>query len=318
MKRKQEKILVSGGAGFIGSHLVEQLVAQGAEVIVIDNLTSGREKNLNSVREKIRFYRCDIRHYQKLKEILRAEKPSLIFHLAAHASVPDSARLPRYDFSTNALGSFNLLSLSRFLPLKKFIYASSVASYGEPQTVPIKETHPLEPISIYGATKLSAERLGLSFYHTYGLPFVALRLFNIYGPRQPRYVMRDFFCKIRQNPDQLTVLGEGEQIRDFCYVADCVRAFLAAAEKKESLGEVFNIGSGQGTKIKDLARLIIEIEGKEGKTELCFTGSSWPGDAQRLVADINKARRLLGFQPRVSLRQGLISLRQWLVEEKII
>jgi len=309
MKLRGKRVLVTGAAGFIGSHLVDRLVEEGAEVVAIDNLKDGNLSNLAESMDKIEFHKVDIRNFESLKEVMNGVE--IVFHLAANANVPYSVENPKYDFETNALGTFNVLKLSLDLYIKKVIYASSAAVYGEPEYTPIDEKHPLNPISPYGASKLAGEKLGFAYYHTYGLPFVSMRIFNTYGPRQPRYVMFDFLKKLRTNPNKLEVLGTGEQVRDYCYVTDVTNAFILAAENENAVGEAFNVAGGNPITIKELAELIVKILGLNRNTKIYYTGKSWKGDIVKLVADISKAKNKLGFRPEVSLEEGIIRLKDW-------
>lgn len=309
MRLKGKRVLVTGAAGFIGSHLVDGLVEEGAEIVAIDNLKDGDLSNLAQSMDKIEFHRVDIRDFEALKDVM--DGVEIVFHLAANANVPYSVEDPKYDFESNALGTFNVLKLSLDLGVEKVVYASSAAVYGEPVYVPIDEKHPLNPISPYGASKLAGERLGFAYYHTYGLKFTALRIFNTYGERQRRYVMFDFLRKLAENPKRLEVLGTGEQIRDFCYVKDCVEAFILAAEKNVAVGDVFNIAGGNPTSIRDLAYLMVKMLGLDGQAEIVFTGKSWKGDIVKLYADISKIRSKLGFEPKVGLKEGILRLKRW-------
>jgi len=312
MKLRGRRVLVTGAAGFIGSHLVDRLVEEGAEVVAIDNLKDGNLSNLAESMDKIEFHKVDIRNFESLKEVMNGVE--IVFHLAANANVPYSVENPKYDFETNALGTFNVLKLSLDLDVEKVVYASSAAVYGEPVYVPIDEKHPLNPISPYGASKLAGERLGFAYFKTYGLPFVSLRIFNTYGPRQRRYVMYDFLRKLKENPNRLEVLGTGEQIRDFCYVKDCVEAFVLACKSGNAAGEAFNIAGGNPISIKDLAFLMVKILGLDRRTEVMFTGESWNGDIVKLYADITKIKDKLGFEPKVGLEKGIVRLKRWFDE----
>jgi len=315
MRLKGKKVLVTGGAGFIASHLVDLLVEKGADVTVIDNLKDGKIENLEKSKDKIYFKKVDVRDYWEVNKIIRERKIKIIFHFAANANVPYSVEDPKYDFETNALGTFNLLKSCVDNTIEKIIYASSAAIYGEPKYIPIDEEHPLNPISPYGASKLAGEKLGFAYYHTYGIPFVSMRIFNTYGPRQPRYVMYDFLKKLKNNPNKLEVLGTGEQIRDYCYVTDVANAFLLAAERENAVGGAFNIAGGNPISIKKLAEEMARILGLEGTTEIYYTGKSWKGDIIKLVADISKIRNKLEFQPKVKLEEGIIKLKNWFIQE---
>lgn len=296
MEIKGKKVLVTGGAGFIGSHIVDKLVKIASRVIVLDNLQAGKEENLKQIRDKIEFVEGDTRDKGLVDKVVK--RADIIFHIAANASVPNSVENPRYDFETNTLGTFNLLEASIISQVEKFIYASSAAVYGNPVYTPIDEKHPLNPISPYGASKLAAERMGFAFNETYGLQFTAIRIFNTYGPRQPRYVIYDFIKKLRQNPKRLEVLGDGNQVRDYCSISDMVDAFILVAERGEG---VYNAAGGQPITIRELAELIVSKVSPDA--QIVYGGRTWRGDIKTLVADISRLRGL-GFKPKVSLREG--------------
>jgi UDP-glucose 4-epimerase len=303
------KVLVTGGAGFIGSHLVDKLVAEGSEVVVLDSLHSGKKSNLNESIDDITFIKGDIRNHSLIKKLVR--ESNVVFHLAANASVPYSVKNPMYDFEVNVIGTFNLLKASINSKLERFVYASSAAVYGEPEYTPIDEKHPLRPISPYGSTKLSGEILGFSFKKTYEIPFVAARIFNVYGPRQPRYVMFDFYRKLRENPNELKVLGDGEQVRDFCYVSDAVKALLLIAERGDG---VYNVAGGNPIPIKKLARIMVSQLAPGA--EIIYGGRRWPGDINNLTADISKLE-MIGFRPDVELGKGINLLIKWFDENLV-
>jgi UDP-glucose 4-epimerase len=311
MNLKRKNVLVTGGAGFIASHLVDLLVEKDAEVTVIDNLKDGKIENLKKSKDKICFKKLDVRDFDGLQQVIKEEEIEIIFHLAANANVPYSVENPKYDFETNTIGTFNVLKSCMDNNVKKIIYASSAAVYGEPVYVPIDEKHPLDPISPYGASKLGSEKLGFAYYNTYGIPFVSLRIFNTYGPRQPRYVMFDLFKKLKKSPNKLEVLGTGKQIRDYCYVSDTVNAFILAAENENAVGKAFNIAGENPISIKELAELMVRILGLEGNTEIYYTGKSWKGDIVKLIADISKIKNKLGFEPKIKLEEGVLELKVW-------
>lgn len=296
MEIKGKKVLVTGGAGFIGSHIVDKLVKIASRVIVLDNLQAGKEENLKQIRGKIEFVEGDTRDKGLVDKVVK--KVDVIFHIAANASVPNSVENPRYDFETNTLGTFNLLEASIGSQVEKFIYASTAAVYGNPVYTPIDEKHPLNPISPYGASKLAAERMGFAFNETYGLQFTAIRIFNTYGPRQPRYVIYDFIKKLRQNPKRLEVLGDGNQVRDYCFISDMVDAFILVAERGEG---VYNAAGGQPITIRELAELIVSKVSPNAR--IVYGGRTWRGDIKTLIADISRLREL-GFKPKVSLKEG--------------
>lgn len=295
------KALVTGGAGFVPSHIVDALVERGAEVTVLDNMQAGREENLAAVRDSIRFLKGDVRNPDTVRKVIAGQE--FVFHLAANASVPLSVRDPRYDFETNALGTFNVLDAAREAQVRRVVYASSAAVYGEPQYVPVDETHPLRPSSFYGESKLAGEKLGMMFHRMYGLGFSCIRIFNTYGPRQPRYVIADLIRKLRKNPDSLRVLGTGEQVRDYCYCTDTAGAFVAAAEREEMNGGAYNISGGNPVSIRALVAILLEVMDLP-RCEVSYTGESWQGDISHLEADITRIRNA-GFAPTIPLKEGL-------------
>lgn len=300
---KYYSALVTGGAGFIGSHLVDRLVEDDLDVTVIDNLQAGKLENLDNVKDRITFIEGDIRNIELLKKAI--DDVDIVFHIGANASVSYSIENPRYDFETNALGTFNILNASINSDVKKVVYASSAAVYGEPEYTPIDEKHPLHPISPYGASKLAGETIGMAFKEIYGLNFASIRIFNTYGPRQPRYVMYDFIMKLRKNSKKLEVLGTGEQIRDYCYVSDMVDAFMLVAEKGNG---IYNAAGGVPTSIKELAELMVSEISPGAKIQ--YGGKTWKGDINILIADITKLKNL-GFAPKVDLRTGIKKMIVW-------
>lgn len=298
-------VLVTGGAGFIGAHLVHKLVQLGCNVAVFDNFSTGRWDNLSDVKDTVNVIKGDVRNYESVKAVIKDQ--DVVFHLAASASVPQSIENPLHDFTCNALGTVNLLNAVRRVdPDVKVIFGSSAAVYGE-SSGPIPEDNPLNPCSMYGLSKLVDEFYCKMFHKIYYIPITILRYFNVYGPLQRRYVMYDILMKLRENPKELKVLGSGEQIRDFIYISDCVDATVSLATKEKAVGEVFNIGTGKGVKIRELVDLIINLLNLEENIEISYTGKPWIGDLQTLVAD-NRKLRDFGWQPRVDLRSGLTCL----------
>jgi len=313
MQLKNKKVLVTGGAGFIGSHLVDRLVKINALVTVVDNLSAGNLKNLELSKNNIDFQKVDICNFKAISKLIRSQ--DIVFHLAANADVPLSIKKPHYDFKNNVLGGYNVLKSCMNSNVQKVLFASSAAVYGEPEYVPIDEKHKTNPISPYGAAKLSIERLGITYYKCFSLPFTAIRIFNNYGARQPRYVMYDLIKKLYKNNNYLEVLGTGEQVRDYCYVEDGARCFILAAENEKSSGEVYNLAGGNPVKIKDLVELIIKTLGLENVT-VKYTGQSWKGDIVKLIADTKKTKNDLGFKPEMSLNKGIKKLTNWLRKQK--
>jgi len=311
---KNKKVIVTGGAGFIGSWLTEALVQLGCNVLVVDDLSSGKLENLRNVTRNIQIIKADISQQEALENI--NAKVDIIFHLAALACVPESVQNPKRTFESNVIGTFNLLQWMRKLSKEaRLIFASSAAVYGEPRYVPIDEEHPLSPTSPYGASKISGEAHCKIFNEVYGVKTSILRLFNTYGPRQPRYVVYDFLHKLLINREnKLVVLGNGKQIRDLTFVTDTVEGILSAATSEDAVGEIINIGSGNSITIEDLARKILQML-KLQNLPIEFTHKSWEGDVSRIVADISKAQKLLGFKPKTSIDKGIREEINWFKEE---
>lgn len=308
MNLQGASVLVTGGAGFIGSHVTEQLVGRGARVTVLDDMSAGRLKNLAAVLPDIEMVTGSVADAPLVSRLVSAK--TVVFNFAANADVPRSVSDPQLDFTSNAIGTFNLLTACRQHGVERVLQASTAAVYGEPLLTPMSEEHQLRPISPYGASKLAAESLGLAYHHTYDLPFTAVRIFNTYGPRQPRYVIHDLFRKLERDSRRLEVLGTGEQVRDYCYVDDTARAFCDLCERDDAVGRVYNIAGGTPLSIRELVALILECLGLHDTT-VHYTGVSWPGDITRLVADITRIRAT-GFAPTVDMPTGLARFRDWL------
>lgn len=298
------KVLVTGGAGFIGSHLADRMISQGAQVTVLDNLSFGR---LENVPLGATFLQMDLLDYPALHPVVRDQ--DVIFHLAACATTKESAMGwadPVFDYQVNAIGTLNMLrAVAEAGNTVRVIYASSAAVYGHTGPIPTNENHPTDPVSPYGISKLAGEKYCLAYYREYGIPVAILRIFNCYGPRQPRYVMHDLIMKLRHDSSLLRVIGTGRQVRDFCYVDDVVDAFLLVADHP---GEVFNAGSGIPTTISSLAE---HIKARVAPMARSVTeGKSWRGDIESLLADATKLRAL-GFSPKVDLDAGIEKLLAW-------
>ena len=308
MKLSGERVLVTGGAGFIASHLVEVLVHNGAKVVVLDDLSAGKMENLNEVRDDIAFQKGSIEDPELVDRTTRGCR--YVFNFAANADVPRSVAHPDRDFRVNAVGAFNVFQACRKHEVARVLQASTAAVYGEPVYTPMDEGHPLAPISPYGASKLGAEAMGRAWHHSYGFPFTAVRIFNTYGPRQPRYVIHDLFRKIMADKDRLEVLGTGEQVRDYCFVSDAAEAFADLAVAPGLEGKALNLAGGHPIAIKDLVGMILSTLGLTS-TDVTYTGKSWPGDITRLVADISRIKEA-GFAPTVDLAEGLRRFADWI------
>ena len=307
------RVIVTGGAGFIGSHLVDVLASYGANVTVIDNLQSGNWSNLSHVKG-VTCITADVNARDQMDAVIKDANPEYVFHFAANASVPGSVENPDYDFDANAGGTYNVFRACRGLEsIRKVVLASSAAVYGEPAELPIRETTALRPISPYGFSKLSSEHVMNCHHSVYGVPGVAARIFNAYGPRMARFVILDFLRKLGNNPDVLTVLGSGQQVREFTYVRDAVSAFLHLAVYGES-GHAYNVSGGTPMSILDLAGRIIAVRGLSHTCKIETTGASWIGDAQRWTTDTSKLQHL-GFSAEWDIDRGLAETIGWFDSE---
>lgn len=293
------RVLVTGGAGFIGSHVVDALIEAGHEVVVVDDLSKGRRRNVNP---KARFYRIDIRK-EELASIFAHERPEYVSHHAAHVDLRRSFEDPLHDASANILGSINLLECCRKYGVSKIIYASSVAIYGEPEHLPCSENHPVQPSSPYGASKYAVEHYLHLYRENFGLDHTILRYPNVYGPRQDPVgeagVVAVFSLQMLLG-EEVTINGSGDQERDFVYVEDCAKANLLAMEKGS--GEVYNLGTGKGISINHLFE---EMKRLTGYPLDAVHGRPRPGDVFRICLDANKAKRELKWSPTVWLQEGL-------------
>lgn len=293
------KAVVTGGAGFIGSHLVEELLAEQFEVHIIDNLISGKQKHVNP---QAIFHLADISSEQ-IKPLIVDIRPDVVFHLAAQADVQRSIQNPGYDATVNLVGTIHLLEACRDAAVSKFIFASTSAVYGNLQKEQIVETDPTSPISYYGISKYSAELYIRVFHQLYGLSYTILRYGNVYGPRQTAKgeggVVAVFMERI-QKGTPLTIHGDGEQTRDFVYVKDVVRANLAAMKRDEP--EIIHVSTANRISINDLARLLTEFHG----TALPIVHSAArEGDIKHSCLDNQKGLVCLGWQASYDIRSGL-------------
>jgi len=299
------EVVVTGGAGFIGSHLCRTLVENGAKVTVFDNLSSGKIDSLKDLENKgLNFVQGDIRDPEALEKA--AKNCKVIFHLAAQTSVPFSMENPKEDCEINVVGTLNVLEAARKAGAR-VVFASSSAAYGNPEKKPTPETYPTHPIAFYGLTKLLGENYCRFYKENYGLEVVMLRIFNVYGPNCHGAIY-DFLNKLRKTPDKLEVLGTGRQARDFIYVSDMVNFLIKAATSPAAAGEVFNVGTGTTTSVTELAKMIIKILGLKD-VEIYFKGGqAWEGDMDITLADNSKAVNILQWKPQVSLEEGLKKL----------
>ena len=297
---EHKTVLVTGGAGFIASHLVDRLVGQGHRVTVVDSLDAGKLENLNKSWNEIQFIHADTRD-RAWWERLEGKRFDEIYHYAANASVPRSSEDPNYDTATNVEGTLNLLELARAHGAK-FLFISSAGVYGEPQYLPMDEGHQTLPISHYGVSKLAGELYVDMYRRQWGLDTRIIRYFNVFGPRQPRYIMFDFLRKAKLPGDTFEVLGTGEQVRTQIYVGDAVTASLSIMERGDH--RPYNVGSDRTFTALELARIVLEVTGATHKRIVPTGGEAWPGDIKTLRADLTRLREL-GFELTTTLEEGL-------------
>lgn len=303
--------LVTGGAGFIGSHIVEALLKEGKSVRVLDNFSTGKMQFLEPYKKDIHIIRGDIRRAGDCFKA--AQNAAVVFHQAAEKSVPKSVLNPLLTHETDATGTLNVLEACKKNGVRRFILASSCAVYGIAKKYPIKEEAPLEPLSPYGAAKIAAEKYAFSYYAGGFLETVALRYFNVYGPFQdPESVysaaVPGLISRLKRN-ERPIIYGTGRQSRDFVYVSDVARANLLAAEVPHANGGVFNIASGQDQSILRLCRDLSGLMGKE-KLKPLFKERR-PSDPNRASADISKAGAILGWKPLIDFYAGLKNTVEW-------
>ncbi len=303
--------LITGGAGFIGSHLVDALLARGDAVRVLDDFSSGKPENLASVQDRIQLFEGDLRDSSLLEDALQGVE--LVFHQAAFVSVPQSLQDPDACLDINVGGTRQLLEASRRAGVQRIVLASSAAVYGENRAVPLVEDSSPDPLSPYAASKYITEILAALYTHQLGLEVTALRYFNVYGPRQNpdsdyAAVIPIFFRRLLADEKPM-IYGDGGQSRDFIYVSDVVRANLLAAESSRAAGRVLNICSGQETSLLDLINVLGSIFDREILPEF---QDSRAGDIYRSLGDPSLARELLGFEPQVPLAEGLENTTAWM------
>lgn len=299
--------LVTGGAGFIGSHLVEALLQEGRRVRVLDNLTTGRLENLAPVLPRLEFSEGDIRDEAIVHQAMAGVE--LVFHLAALVSVPQSMARPHEAESINVMGTLNLLQAARAAGVRRLVLSSTCAIYGDEPTLPKTETMPPQPQSPYAISKLAAEQYCQLFTTAFGLETVALRYFNVFGPRQdpasPYSGVISIFVERLSQGLPVTIFGSGEQTRDFVFVSDVVRANLLAAQAPEAAGQLFNVGTGRATTIN---QLFAALSQKLHYDRPPLYHPSRPGDVLHSYADAGRAAALLGWQPQIDFETGLSAL----------
>ncbi len=307
-------ILVTGGAGFIGSHVVDRLLSEGHSVVCVDNLdpyysVERKKKNISKHLEddNYKFVECDIRSNGPLTKVFNENRISNVIHLAAKAGVRSSIKYPMEYVDTNVRGTLNLLELSVNNDVENFIFGSSSSVYGVDSEVPFKESSKTKPISPYAASKASGESLCQTYSHLYELPVTCLRFFTVYGPRGRPDMAVYKFTKLISEGKEIPMYGDGSSRRDYTFVADIVKGVMAALDRKYDF-EIFNLGNSRTV---ELRRLIEVIKGHVGKDAKIKRMPMQPGDVPITYADISKSKGMLGYEPEVRIEEGIKRFVDW-------
>ena len=309
MNLKNKKILVTGGAGFIGRYLVNALLKKGSSVIVVDDFS----KNTGRLSlKKVKLIKVKLPN-SEFSKILKREKPEAIFHLTGTSYVPLSVQYPLKDLRSNTEITLSILEAIRTVePNTHMVYFSSAAVYGNPKKIPINEDDPVNPISPYGISKLAAERYAFVYSHIHNMKTASLRPFSVYGPYQRKQVVFDLIDKLHKNPNELFVHGTGSEVRDFVYVEDVTQACITVLERGKLEGEVYNVASGKPISIKNLSHKIASIMNLNPK--IIFSGKVRSGDPVHWKANITKIQKL-GYRPSVNLEEGIRKTIFWYYDE---
>lgn len=309
------KALVTGGAGFIGSHLIDALLERGYEVKCIDNFSSGRREFIEKNIDKIELIEGDLLNPEDIKKAIKG--CDIVFHLAANPDVRLGAVDTKIHFDNNILATYNLMEEMRKEGVKKIAFTSSSTVYGEASIIPTPENYgPLIPISLYGASKLSAEALISSYSHTFDIEAIIYRFANVVGPRSTHGVIYDFIKKLRKNPEELEILGDGKQKKSYLYIDDCIDAMFFGIEHAKEKTEIYNIGSEDWTEVTEIADIVSEEMNLH--PEYRFTGGvggrGWKGDVKIMRLDISKLKSL-GWKPKYKSNEAIRMTARWLIKE---
>jgi UDP-glucose 4-epimerase len=315
------KILVTGVAGFIGSHLADELVHRGEHVIGLDNLSTGRIENLSNIINKNNF------RFVKLDLLLdnwedKVGSPDIVLHFAANPEVRHSVIEPMSHYEQNLTATMRVLEFARHKKVDLVVFASSSTVYGDPDKIPTPEDHPLKPISIYGATKASAEIMCQTYARLYGIKCLILRYANIIGPRLRHGVIYDFIMKLRKNPHELEILGDGSQRKSYLWIEDAVDATLKLIDHAMSRKEkvlIYNVGNEDWTSVKEIAEAVIEVLNIDNVKFVYVPGTSdgrgWPGDVKFMLLDIRRLKEDLGWRPKYTSIEAVKMTARSLVKE---
>lgn len=316
------KVVVTGAAGFIGSHLVDKLLSQGYTVTGIDNLSAGRLENLEETLgyESFKLVRADLLDPSAWSNEFRGAE--IVFHLAANPEVRHSVREPLEHYHQNLTATMHVLEVARRHRVNTIVYASSSTVYGDPEQIPTPESHPLKPISIYGATKAAAESLLETYSRLYGIKTLILRYANIVGPRLRHGVIYDFIMKLLRDPARLEILGDGSQRKSYLHVSDAIDATLAALDNLIVTGEyseTYNVGNEDWTTVREIADTVAKAMGLEEVKYIYKPatpdGRGWPGDVKVMLLDITKIKEATGWQPKMNSLEAVKAAAAQLVNE---
>lgn len=310
------KILVTGGAGFIGSHLVDLLLSKNHNVIVIDNMLLGKKSNLehNLDKENFSFYEEDLLNYQNIEEIFAKEQFEVIFHMAANSDISNSHHNPNIDFDNTLLTTYNTLKLAKNHNIKQFIFASSSAIYGSVQGKIVESHGPLKPESHYGACKLASEALISSFCENYQMKSWIIRFPNVIGSRSTHGVIYDFVKKLNNNNSKLEVLGDGKQNKPYLYVSDLVSAINLIWEVTDNKINIFNVGNSDRITVKEIAEIVVEQ--RKVNANITYTGGNkgWVGDVPQFDYSLDKVYKI-GWKPTLSSKEAVIKAAYHIIQE---
>jgi len=313
---KSYKVLVTGGAGFIGSHLVDKLIEEGYGIKVIDNLSSGSLENLSKHKDdpKLEVIIGDLKRPEDISKAM--DGVDAVFHYAANPEVRVSTTNPEVHFNENVVATFNLLEAVRKSNIKEIVFASSSTVYGEPEAIPVSEDAPIKPVSVYGASKAACESLIHAYSKLYSIKAVIVRYANVVGPRLRHGVIWDFIMKLREDPNQLEILGDGKQEKGYIYIDDAVEATIMAWKKTEHF-DVYNVASNDWITVDEIADLVIEsmkLKNVRRVYRPVLHGIGWPGDVKKIALKIDKLKSI-GFIPKKNSMEAIKATAEAMIKE---
>lgn len=310
-------VLVTGGAGFIGSHLVDKLISEGFPVHILDNFSSGRIDNIRHhlSNPQVKVLNVDLKDPEATNEAVRGVKT--VFHYAANPEVRVSTTSPNIHFNENILATFNLLEAIRKNDVHEIVFASSSSVYGEPESIPVDENAPIRPVSVYGASKAACENLIHAYSRLYGIKAVALRYANVVGPRLRHGVIYDFIVKLLSEPNRLEILGDGTQTRSYIYISDAIEATLTVWRSAHRSFEAYNVGSEDWITVSEVAEIITNVMGLKGVKYVyrpVLHGVGWPGDVKQIALSVEKLKSL-GWSPRMRSGEAVLEAARNILHE---